>query len=342
MSKANRQWRLKTRPEGMIEKSNFDWVEEEVMPLAEDSVRVRNIYFSLDPTQRMWMRAERGYRDPIGIGEVIVGTGIGVVDESTAPAFKEGDIVIGMVGWQDYATFVGKQLRGLTQVQPLGNLPLHYYIGVLGFIGLTAYYGLLDVGEPKEGDTVVVSAAAGATGSLVAQIAKIKGCRVIGIAGSDEKCAWLTDELGLDGAINYKTENVNKSLREHCPDGIDVYFDNVGGDILEAALSRINIGARIVCCGMISVYNADTPVPGPRNLGNLITKRAKMEGFLVTDYVSQAAPAIMELGGWLMEGKLQFRADVVEGLENTIETYNRLFTGENKGKLIMKIADEPV
>lgn len=342
MSKVNRQWRLKTRPEGLVEASNFDWVEEELEPLGEDSVRVRNIYLSLDPTQRGWMRAQRGYRDPIGIGEVIAGTGLGVVDESTHPAYKAGDIVIGMVGWQDYSTFSGKAVKGLQQVQPMGDMPLYLYLGVLGFIGITAYFGLLDIGEPQEGETVVVSAAAGATGSLVAQIAKIKGCRVIGIAGSDEKCAWLTDDLGLDGAINYKTENVYQQMKALCPDGIDVYFDNVGGDILNAALALINIRARIVCCGMISIYNADKPVPGPSNIANLIVKRAKMEGFLVFDYFDRSMEAVMQLGQWLMSGEIQFRTDVVDGLENTIDTYNRLFSGENQGKLIMKIADDPL
>jgi len=342
MSKVNRQWRLKSRPEGMIERDNFDWVEEDLTLLPDDSVRVRNIYLSLDPTQRGWMRAQRGYRDPIGIGDVIVGSGVGIVEESSHPAYKEGDIVTGMLNWQDYSTFTGKAVKGLTQVQPMGDMPLYLYLGVLGFIGMTAYFGLLDIGEPKEGDTVVVSAAAGATGSLVAQIAKIKGCRVIGIAGSDEKCAWLTDDLGLDGAINYKTEDVFGRMRELCPDGIDVYFDNVGGDILNAALALINIGARIVCCGMISIYNAETPQPGPSNIANLIVKRAKMEGFLVLDYFDRAMEAIMPLGQWLMSGEIQFRSDVVDGLENTIETYNRLFTGDNMGKLIMKIADDPM
>jgi len=341
MSKVNRQWRLKTRPEGMIEESNFDWVEEELEPIGEDMVRVRNVYLSLDPTQRGWMRAQRGYRDPIEIGEVIAGSGVGVVDESTHSAFSEGDIVTGMLNWQDYAIFTGEAVKGLRQVQPLDGVPLHWYLGVLGHIGLTAYFGLLDIGEPKEGETVLVSAAAGATGSLVSQIAKLKGCHVVGIAGSDEKCAWLTDELGLDGAINYKTENVWKRMKALCPDGVDVYFDNVGGDILNAALGQINIGARIVCCGMISIYNADEPVPGPSNIANLITRRAKMEGFLVSDYFSQAKDAMTELGQWLSSGELQFRADVVEGLENTIETYNRLFTGGNMGKLIMKVSDDP-
>ncbi len=342
MTKINRQWRLKTRPEGMVDTSNFDWVEEELGALPEDSVRVRSVYLSLDPTQRGWMRAQRGYRDPIGIGEVIVGSGVGIVDESTHGAYKEGDIVVGMLGWQDYATFTGKGVDSLTQVQPMDGVPLHYYLGVLGFIGMTAYFGLLDIGDPKEGETVVVSAAAGATGSLVAQIAKIKGCRVIGIAGSDEKCAWLTDDLGLDGAINYKTEDVFARMRELCPDGIDVYFDNVGGDILNAALALINNYARIVACGMISMYNAEAPVPGPSNIVNLIVRRAKMEGFIVLDYFPRAMEAIMPLGQWLMSGQIQFRSDVVDGLENTIDTYNRLFTGENFGKLIMKVADDPM
>ena len=230
--------------------------------------------------------------------------------------------------------------KDLTPVAKMGDLPLHVYLGVMGHIGLTAYFGLLDIGQPKEGETLVVSAAAGATGSLVGQIGKIKGCRVVGIAGTDEKCQWLTETLGFDAAINYKTEDVFKSLQKHCPQGIDIYWDNVGGAILEAAIALINRKARIVVCGMISIYNSDKPVPGPANLANLIVKSARMEGFLVFDFMHRAMEAFPVLGQWVFEGKLQFRVDLVEGLENTVSAYNRLFTGDHNGKLIVQVAEE--
>lgn len=337
----NRQWCLKSRPEGLISEENFDWVETEVSALGAESVRIRTIYLSLDPAQRSWMRPTRGYRDPVSIGEVMACFGVGVVEESTHPNFEVGEIVTGMLGWQDYAIFSGKATRGLTKSPRIPNLPLHIFLGPLGHIGLTAYWGLLDIGKPQAGETVVVSAAAGATGSLVGQIAKLKGCRVVGIAGTAEKCQWITETLGFDAAINYKTEDVKASLKKHCPDGIDVYFDNVGGEILEAALALINIKARIVACGTISTYNSTEPVPGPSNLGNLITKRARMEGFLVTDYYAQMATAMADLAPWVMGGKLQFRVDVVEGLENTLTAYNRLFDGSKQGKLIVQVAPEP-
>ncbi len=337
----NRQWRLKSRPEGLISTENFDWVEEELTALPAESVRVRSIYLSLDPAQRNWMRAAKGYRAPVEIGAVMDSFGLGVVAESTHPDFAEGDIVSAMLGWQDYADFSGKALRGVLKIAPIPNMSLSVFLGPLGAIGLTAYFGLLDIGQPKAGETLVVSAGAGATGSLVGQIGKIKGCRVVGIAGTDEKCRWITEDLGFDDAINYKTENVRQSLRDKCPDGVDVFFDNVGGEILEAALARINLKARIVICGMIAAYNNDKPAPGPKNLINLISKRARMEGFLVNDYLKQTPTAHADLVPWLMDGKLKFRTDIVQGLENTLTAYNRLFDGTNQGKLLIQVADEP-
>jgi NADPH-dependent curcumin reductase CurA len=215
-------------------------------------------------------------------------------------------------------------------------------MAVLGHIGVSAYFGLLDIGQPQAGETLVVSAAAGAVGSLVGQIGKIKGCRVVGIAGTDEKCQWLTETLGFDAAINYKTESVRKSLKQQCPDGIDIYFVNVGGEFLEAALARINLRARIVLCGMISQYNATKRVPGPSNLARLITQRARMEGFLVTDYYKRFGEAVSDLAQWLAQGNIQYRVDIVEGLEQAPVAINRLFDGSNKGKLIVKISEEPV
>jgi NADPH-dependent curcumin reductase CurA len=210
------------------------------------------------------------------------------------------------------------------------------YFGLFGHIGLSAYFGLLDVGKPRAGETLVVSAAAGAVGSLVGQIGKIKGCRVVGIAGGEEKCRWITDELGFDAAIDYKSENVLESLKKHCPGGIDVHFENVGGEILDAVLSQINLGARIVLCGLISQYNATEPVPGPYNFANILVRRARVEGFIVMDYMNRAQEAMAELGKWLAEGKIKYRVDVVEGIENAPRAINKLFDGSNKGKLIVK------
>jgi NADPH-dependent curcumin reductase CurA len=262
------------------------------------------------------------------------GGGIGVVEESRNPNFKAGEHVSGLLGWQEYAVTDG---AGLTKLPDNPAIPLTAYMGLFGHIGLTAYYGLLDVGKPKAGETLVVSAAAGAVGSLVGQIGKIVGCRVVGIAGSDEKCQWLTEELGFDVAINYKKENVLEALKRACPNGIDVYFENVGGEILDSVLALINIGARISLCGLISQYNATERVPGPYNLAMLIVKRARIEGFLVTDYMDRAQEAMAQLGRWLMEGKIKYRVDVVEGLEQAPRAVNKLFDGSNQGKLVVKI-----
>ncbi len=302
----------------------------------EGEVAVRVLYISLDPTNRIWMNAADSYLPMIPLGEVMRGGGIGVVTESKHPGFAVGDTVQGLLGWQDY--FVGVPAT-LSKVPAIPGLPLTAWFGLLGHIGLTAYFGLLDVGQAKAGETVLVSAAAGAVGSLVGQLAKIQGCRAVGLAGSDEKCAWLR-ELGYDAAINYRTENVIGALKTHCPDGIDVYFDNVGGETLEAALSMINLHGRIAVCGMISQYNAKAPAPGPRNLANLIIKRARMEGFLVSDFYSRAGEAVPKLIGWHQQGKLHYKLDVVEGLEAAPRALRRLFDGSNTGKLVVKLSSE--
>ncbi|HWQ31849.1 MAG TPA: NADP-dependent oxidoreductase [Blastocatellia bacterium] len=331
---ANRQWRLAARPAGMIKASDFTLTEEPVPDISEGQILVRNLYLSLDPTNRVWIERD-SYLPAVGIGEVMRGGTVGVVEASNHPGFSVGDHVSGLLGWQDYAVSTG---AGLTKLPNNPAVPLTAYMALFSHIGLTAYFGLLDIGKPKEGETVVVSAAAGATGSLVGQIAKIKGCRVVGIAGGDEKCRWLTDELGFDAAINYKSEDVDSALRKHCPNGIDVDFENVGGRILEAVLNHINLRARIVLCGMISQYNDTEPQPGPRNLAVLIMNRARMEGFIVLDYASRAQEAFADLGQWLMQGKLKYRVDVVEGLEQAPLALNKLFEGTNQGKLVVKIA----
>lgn len=330
----NHTWRLDSRPVGRLTEANFKWTEEPVPDLRENEVLVKTLYLSLDPANRGWTNEGGSYRDEIPLGAVMEGGGIGVVEESRHPGFQPGDHIQGMLGWQEYAVLNGAAINKLP-VNPA--LPLTAYLGLFGHIGLTAYFGLLDITDPKPGETLVVSAAAGAVGSLVGQIGKIKGCRVVGIAGSDEKCAWIKDELGFDEVINYKTESIRAGLKRTCPNGIDVYFDNVGGETLDAVLAIINQGARISICGMISMYNATEPVPGPYNLINILVRRAKMQGFIVTDYMPRAAEAIADLGKWFMEGRLKYRIDVVEGLDQAPSALNKLFDGTNQGKLIIKI-----
>jgi NADPH-dependent curcumin reductase len=339
-AKMNRQWCLATRPVGAIAESDFEWKEELVPALEEGQILVRNIYLSLDPTNRGWLNEGKNYLPPVAIGEVMRGFGIGVVEQSRNAKFPERTLVQGFLGWQDYAIADGTDSTNLSELPKDPSVPLAAYLGLFGFIGLTAYFGLLDVGKPKVGETLVVSGAAGAVGSLVGQIGKIKECRVVGIAGSEEKCRWLKDELGFDAAINYKTESVLESLQQHCPNGIDVYFENVGGEILDAVLSLINIKARIALCGLISQYNATAPVPGAYNLIDLVYKRAKLEGFLSLDYFDRAQEALADLGQWYAQGKIKYRVDVIEGLENAPHTINKLFDGTNQGKLIIKVSEE--
>ena len=332
--RTNHQWRLAARPVGIIKEADYQWAEEPVPELQDGQVLIRNLYLSLDPANRAWVREEGSYMAPIPLGSVMLGIAVGVVEESRNPNFQAGDNVQGFLGWQEYAVSDG---AGLNKLPNNPAIPLTAYLGLFGGIGLTAYFGLLDITDPKPGETLVVSAAAGAVGSIVGQIGKIKGCRVVGIAGSDEKLKWIVDELGYDAAINYKTENIRQGLKRTCPNGIDIYFDNVGGEILDAALAMINLRARISVCGMISQYNTTAPVPGPYNLINILTKRAKMQGFIVTDYLPRAQEAIPELIKWYMEGKLKYRVDVVEGLKEAPRAVNKLFEGSNQGKLIIKV-----
>ena len=335
--KTNHQWLLAARPDGLVKDSDFRWNEAPVPALAEGQVLVRTVYLSLDPTNRVWMNEADSYLPALKLGEVMRGGAIGVVDESRHPGFAAGDLVQGLLGWQQYAVQPGPALTKLPKGLPV---PTTAFFGFLGHIGLTAYFGLLDICHPKPGETLVVSTAAGAVGSLVGQIGKIKGLRAVGLTGSDDKCRWIKDELGYEAAINYKTENVHEALRRHCPEGIDIYFDNVGGSILEAVLDLINLRARISVCGMISMYNAGSPVPGPSNLANLIMKRAKMEGFLVTDYSDRAEEAFKEMIGWVLAGKLKYRVDIVQGLEKAPAALRKLFDGSNTGKLIVQIGPE--
>ena len=330
----NHQWRLISRPVGRLKESDFQWTEEPVPALQDNQVLVRNLYLSLDPANRGWVNEGGSYKAEIPLGAVMEGGAVGVVEESRHPNFQAGDNVQGMLGWQEYAALNGATLSKLPNNPAI---PLTAYLGLFGHIGLTAYFGLLDITNPQAGETLVVSAAAGAVGSIVGQIGKLKGCRVVGIAGSDDKCQWIVDELGFDEAINYKTENIRQALKRTCPKGIDIYFENVGGEILDAVLAMINLRARISVCGMISMYNATKPAPGPANIINLIPKRAKMEGFIVTDYTSRAPEAIAALSQWYAAGKLKYRVEVVEGLQQAPTALNKLFDGANQGKLIIKV-----
>ncbi|PWI47431.1 NADP-dependent oxidoreductase [Candidatus Heimdallarchaeota archaeon B3_Heim] len=337
--KKNRQWLLKSRPVGLTKESDFEMVENDISGLKDGEILIRNIYLSLDPTNRGWMNPIKTYVSPVKTGSVMRGIGIGIVEESKNSRYSQGTIVTGLLGWQDYARSDGS--GWLTIIPSLPNVPLPAFLNLYGMIGLTAYFGLLEIGEPKEGETLVISAAAGAVGSLVGQIGKIKGCRVIGIAGTDEKCNWLTNDLGFDAAINYKSESVFNRLKDLCPEGIDIYFANVGGKILDAALGNLNLNARVIICGLISQYNATERMPGPYNFANILLKRASVTGFLVTDYLHRMMEAIPDLHSWHTSGKLHYREEIVDGLENAPKTFNKLFDGSNKGKLIIKIFEEP-
>jgi NADPH-dependent curcumin reductase CurA len=331
----NRQFRLIARPVGMVKRSDFEFTRVPVGEPGPGEVMVRVLYLSLDPAMRGWMDERRSYIAPVGLGEVMRALGIGRVVDSKDPSLAVGDVVVGLTGVQDY---VVAKAHGLTKVDP-HLAPLPRYLGALGMPGLTAYFGLLDIGRPKEGETVVVSAAAGAVGAVAGQIAKITGCRVVGIAGGAAKCRYVVDELGFDAAIDYKREDIHKALVEHCPKGIDVYFDNVGGEILDSALSLLARRARVIICGAISQYNNRPGMEGPRNYLSLLVNHALMEGFVVFDYADRYPVGTKALAGWMMEGKLKAREDVVDGLETFPETLLKLFRGENFGKLVIKVAD---
>ena len=335
MSTANHQVRLAARPSGLPRPSDWGHTEEPVPTPADGELVVAISHISLDPAMRGWMNAGASYIEPVEIGDVMRAGAVGWVLASEHAGFAVGEHVYGNFGVQEYALSDG---RGVVKVDP-SLAPLETYLGTLGMPGMTAYFGLLDVGRLQEGDTVVVSGAAGAVGSVVGQIAKIKGCRVIGIAGGEEKCRWLTDDLGFDAAIDYKAEDVRLALRTAAPKGVDVYFDNVGGAILDAVLTRLARGARIVICGAVSQYNATDSVQGPSNYLALLVSRASMTGMVVFDYAARYGEAAAELAGWMREGRLVSREDVVEGgIDDFHDTLLKLFAGENVGKLVLRIA----
>jgi NADPH:quinone reductase len=329
----NRQFVFASRPNGMPDASTFNLIESPIPDLKDGELLVRAMYLSVDPYMRGRLSTGRSYAAPVEIGGVMVGAVVARVVESKNPGFAVDDIVLTYMGWQEYAITDGKGLRKLDP-----SVPVSTALGVLGITGLSAYFGLLDVCDPKPGETVVVSGAAGAVGSVVGQIAKIKGCRTVGIAGGDDKVDWIKRECGFDAAFNYKTAtDYSAALRELCPKGIDVYFDNVGGPITDAVLPQINVGARISICGQISQYNNAKPEMGPRLLSMLIVARAKMQGFLVSDYAARFGPALTVLTGWYRSGQIKNREDIVEGFENLPQAFIGLLKGENIGKRLVKV-----
>ena len=349
-SLVNHQLRLASRPVGRPTAENWQLTTAPVAEPGAGGVLVKTLALSLDPAMRGWMNEGKSYIPPVAIGEVMRAGGVGVVVASHNPAFGVGDHVVGGPGVQEFFSVAGEQVKrsGLTRIDlRLGTLT--QWLNVLGMPGMTAYFGLMDVGQPQPGQTVVVSGAAGAVGQTVGQLARIKGCRVVGIAGGPAKCEWVVRELGFDACIDYKAaapagathwDAVKDGLKQHCPNGVDIYFDNVGGDILDAVLARLARGARIIICGAISQYNNTTAVQGPKNYLSLLVNRARMQGLVVFDYVDRYPQAVAELAGYLKDGRMKSREDVVRGgVAAFPETLNKLFSGENFGKLVLQIAD---
>lgn len=336
MKKINRSIHLVSRPQGMPISENFQLITNHIPEINEGEVLIRTIYLSVDPYIRTRMRGIKTHSEPFGLNEVLTSGVVGEVVESNNPSFKVGDIVEGRLGWADYSVSKG---NGIRKVDP-SLAPISTALGVVGMPGLTAYFGLLDIGKPKEGETVVVSGAAGAVGMVVGQIAKLKGCRVIGISGSVEKNEYLKNELGFDATINYKDEDIQESLKMHCPNGVDIYFDNVGGEISDAVMSLINFHARIVLCGQISSSNLEVHDNGPRAQRFLLYQSALMQAFLVGNYAADFPRGYEQLGKWLKEGKLKYRETIVNGLENTPQALMGLFRGDNIGKQLVKVSEE--
>ena len=331
----NRQWLINARPNGRaLVDADFKWVEGTIMPPGEDEVLVRTLYLAFDPAQKGWMENIGGYMAPTEVGDVMRGSGLGEVVESKSARFAKGDKVSGLLGWRDYATLPANDVLKL----PDDDL-LTANMGVLGTTGLTAFFGLNKIGKPFPGDTVVITGAAGATGSVVGQIAKIGGCKVVGVAGGAEKCRWLVEELGFDAAVDYKAGPIRPQIKAHAPSGIDVLWDNVGGAILNDLLGEIAMHARVVVCGGISRYQLGQMPAGPENYFNLIFKRASMEGFILSDFAGQFPWARERIVRWVRDGSLKFKEDIQVGLENAPRTLMRLFEGANFGKQLLKVAD---
>lgn len=339
MTQSNHQWLLKKRPVGMVSRADFE-LRESTMPvpaLDNGEILVKVLYISFDPAMRGWMDDAPSYLPPVAIGEVMRAPTVAQVIQSKNPKYPVGSLVQGLFGWQEYAIGSPTALMPPTPV-PDGTPPT-MPLSIFGGTSLTAYFGLLDVGKPQPGETVVVSGAAGATGSVVGQIAKIKGCCVVGIAGGKDKCDWLRNECGFDEVIDYKHENVEQRLAQLCPQGINVFYDNVGGDILQAAIEHIADFGRIVLCGSISGYNDVTPQPGPNNMFHLITRRVRMQGFIMIDYLDRIQEAVADLATWVFDGRIHYREDIREGFDNIPDTFFRLFKGQNHGKQLLRLAE---
>lgn len=340
MEQANRQIVLKRRPVGVPEAENFEACEGAIPSPGPGEVLLRNLYLSIDPAIRGWMSDARSYLPPIEIGAPVRSGTLSQIVESNADGWPVGQIVQALAAWESYSVVPSGQLHG--RVTPIEGIPLPSMLSVLGGTGLTAYFGLLEVGRPMEGETVLVSAAAGGVGSIVGQIARIKGCRTVGLTGSDDKCAWLTDELGYHAAVNYKTADLRVAIREACPKGVDVFFDSVGGEILNTVLTRLNRRARIVLCGAISQINAMELPPGPSNYVQLLAKSARMEGFTTLDFARRYDEARGNLAQWIRQGQLRYRDEIVEGIEQAPSHLLRLFSGDHRGKLMVKLTDPEV
>lgn len=338
MSRINRQWVLRQRPRGEIQDGDLELATSPVPALGPDQVLIRTVYLSLDPTNRTWMNDSEGYLPPVGLGAVMRGLTLGVVEETSSDRFQPGDVVTTAAGgWADYAVIPA---MAASRVHRAPGLPLTANMSVLGMTGLTAYFGVTDVLKAQAGETLVISAAAGAVGSIAGQVAKQRGCRVIGIAGGPAKCAWLTDELGFDAAIDYKGEDVGAALDRLAPDGVDLNFENVGGDIMIAVYNRLKVHGRMAVCGLVSSYNATRMPPSP-NFSRIITHRLSIQGFLVLDYAPRAREMVAEMGPWLADGRVKWKVHVDNGLEGALGSLNRLFTGDHDGKLLVRVSEEP-
>lgn len=336
MPLSNRQLRLKTRPEGLVQRDNFDLVEQAVPELQDGEVLVKVLYLSMDPTQRVWMRDVPQYLPPVAIGEVMRALGLGRVLASRSSKYNEGDLVQGITGWQDYL-LLHEDARGYVRLPADPGIPLPTLLGAAGMSGVTAYYGMTDIAPAQPGETVVVSAAAGSVGSIAGQIAKIQGARVVGIAGGVDKCRYLVDELGFDAAVDYKAADFRQQLKAATPEGVHVNFENVGGEVMRAVLSRMVIGGRVALCGLISGYNSGEKPSD--DFSPFIMKRLSMRGFLVLDY-PKTKEAVGAIGGWIREGKIKAEETVAEGLENAPVVLNRLFDGSHRGKLVLRVDEQ--
>ncbi|MCO6056886.1 NADP-dependent oxidoreductase [Pseudomonas sp. MOB-449] len=332
----NRRLILARRPQGLATPDDVVLRQEPLGCPGEGQILLRNRYFSIDPAIRDWMSERPSYLPSIALGDAVRSTVLGEVVESRHPGFQPGDLAVGIGGWEEYSLASGDHFMPV-RLQP--DDEEQHYLSIYGAVGLTPYFGLLEAGKPKPGETVLVSAAAGAVGSLVGQIAKIQGCRAVGIAGSDEKCRWIVEELGFDAAINYRTApDLAAAIGAACPAGVDVYFDNVGGEVLDATLLNLNKDARIVFCGAISSYNQSGPVPGPFNFWQILARSATLEGYLVSDYLERFPEGIAQMREWVRDGRIRFREQIIDGLENTLEAFNLLFAGRNEGKLLVRLA----